>query len=164
MTIELVYFAVCSAVAGAVFLMAGLWYGMPRLSALPLSQALIPLLLLSAFRVNGLFFLVPGVVAPDIPQAFAVPTAYGDAAAAFLAIAGAFLLKKERPSGVLVAWIYNVVGTLDLLDAFLQTFLHGVQPRHFGAVWFLTAINVPGLLVAHVMMFSLLFRRRRAER
>ena len=45
-----------------------------------------PLLLLHSFRFIGLAFLVKGVVAPELPAAFAVPAAYGDLIAAVLAL------------------------------------------------------------------------------
>jgi hypothetical protein len=51
-------------------------------------EALRPLLILHSFRFVGLAFLVPGVVAPELPAAFARPAAYGDLIAAALALAG----------------------------------------------------------------------------
>jgi len=75
LSIELAYFGVCTLVSLVVFFMVGFWYVLPRLSALALPAALTPLLLFSAFRVNGLYFLVPGVASPDIPRGFALPTA-----------------------------------------------------------------------------------------
>jgi hypothetical protein len=44
--------------------------------------ALPPFLLYGCLRVNGLIFLMPGLVSPQLPGAFAVPTAYGDLTAA----------------------------------------------------------------------------------
>jgi hypothetical protein len=38
-------------------------------------DALRPLLMLHAFRFIGLSFLVPGVVSPNLPAAFAMPAA-----------------------------------------------------------------------------------------
>jgi hypothetical protein len=42
--------------------------------------------MLHSFRFIGLAFLVPGVVAPDLPSAFARSAAYGDIVAATLAL------------------------------------------------------------------------------
>ena len=64
------YFGYSAAVSGVVAVLVATWYVYPKLSRMPLASALIPLLLFSAFRANGLFFLVPGVSAPDIPQGF----------------------------------------------------------------------------------------------
>jgi hypothetical protein len=158
MTVEFAYFGLAAAVGGTAFLLAGFWYVLPRLSRLPLPQALTPLLLLGAFRVNGLFFLVPGVASPAIPRGFAVPTGYGDAIAALLALASAITLRVRPSFGIALAWTYNILGLLDLANAFVQTALLGVQPSHLGATWFLPAINVPSILVAHVLMFILLVR------
>src|SRR5262249_52475590 len=65
-------------------------YICPALRGRPRADALRPLLALHTFRFIGLAFLVPGVVSPDLPTAFARPAAYGDLAtaiAAWLAIA-----------------------------------------------------------------------------
>src|SRR5262249_11879379 len=61
-------------------------YLWPALRDRPRAEALRPLLLLHSFRFIGLAFLVPGVVSPDLPGAFARPAAYGDLLAALLAL------------------------------------------------------------------------------
>ena len=157
LSVELAYFGVCVLVSIVVFLMVGFWYVLPRLSALALPAALIPLLLFSAFRVNGLYFLVPGVASPNIPRGFALPTAYGDAASAILAVVTVVALRYWPSTGIALAWIYGVLGSLDLLNAFIQ----GVMPAHLAATWILPTINVPALIVAHILLFVLLIRGRR---
>jgi hypothetical protein len=66
---------VFSFVAWSIVTVEFIW---PQLRALPRIQALRPLLILHSFRFIGLAFLVPGVVSPDLPAAFAKPAAYGD--------------------------------------------------------------------------------------
>ena len=61
-------------------------YFWPLLRAQARVDALRSLLLLHSFRFVGLAFLVNGVVAPELPAAFAVPAAYGDLIAAVLAL------------------------------------------------------------------------------
>src|SRR5262245_36773580 len=61
-------------------------YIWPRLRLMEREQAMIPLVLLHTFRFVGLGFLVPGVVSPSLPSAFAAPAAYGDLVAAILAV------------------------------------------------------------------------------
>src|SRR5260370_38064940 len=61
-------------------------YFWPLLRAQERVDALRPLVLLHSFRFVGLAFLVKGVVAPELPAAFAVPAAYGDLIAAVLAL------------------------------------------------------------------------------
>ena len=49
------------------------WHVWPRLAALPARRALPPLLFVHATRYIGLVFLVPTVVPPGVPAAFARP-------------------------------------------------------------------------------------------
>jgi hypothetical protein len=162
-SIELAYFGVCVLVSGVVFLLVGLWYVLPRLSTLTLPAALTPLLLFSAFRVNGLFFLVPGVASPDIPKGFALPTAYGDATSAILAVVAVVALRYRPSAGIALAWTYGIVGSLDLLFDFTQVVIQGVMPADFAGTWILPTINVPALLVAHLLLFALLLRTRKPQ-
>lgn len=161
MHVELLYYGLCVLVSAVVFLCVGFWYVRPRMDASPLPQALIPLLLFSGFRVNGLFFIVAGIAAPDIPMGFALPTAIGDAASACIAVIAAIALHRGSSFGVPLAWTYNVLGSLDLVVALSSVAIYGVLPRQFGATWVLPTINVPALVVAHMLMLSTLARRKR---
>ena len=69
-------------------------------------DALSPLLMLHAFRFIGLSFLIPGVVSPDLPAAFAFFVAYGDIAAAVLALLSLAALRGSL--GIPLVWIFNV--------------------------------------------------------
>lgn len=160
LSIELAYFGVCVVVSGVVFLLVGLWYVLPRLSVLALPAALTPLLLFSAFRVNGLFFLVPGIASPDLPRGFALPTAYGDAASAILAVVAVVVLRYRPSAGVALTWLYSVLGSLDLLNALTQVVIQGVTPAQLAATWILATINVPALVVVHLLLFVLLLGAR----
>jgi hypothetical protein len=133
-------------------------YLWPALRSLPRVRALQPLLLLHSFRFIGLAFLVPGVVSPELPSAFARPAAYGDLAAAVLALLS--LAALRTPLGLALVWIFNVVGTADLLHAiYLGRIGVGVEPGHLGAAYFIPTVVVPLLLVTHVLVFRLLLRR-----
>src|SRR5271170_4641756 len=61
---------------------------LPELRRRGRNEALRPLLMFHSFRFVGLAFLVPGVVSPDLPAAFAEGAAYGDIVAAALGRAG----------------------------------------------------------------------------
>ncbi len=76
-------------------------YIWPRLRPLRRAEALRPLLILHSFRFMGLAFLVPGVVSPDLPSAFAHSAAYGDIAAASLALLS--LASLTSGAGVAIA-------------------------------------------------------------
>src|SRR5262252_2651359 len=76
-----------SAAFGLVVWGAVAWdYIWPALRERPTPDNLKPILLLHGFRFLGLTFLVPGVVSPDLPAAFAQPVAYGDFITAILAL------------------------------------------------------------------------------
>jgi hypothetical protein len=51
---------------------------LPELRRRGRNEALRPLLMFHSFRFVGLAFLVPGVVSPDLPAAFAQDAAFGD--------------------------------------------------------------------------------------
>src|SRR2546426_11322401 len=54
-------------------------YIWPELRLRPRAEALRPLLIFHSFRFIGLAFLIPGVVSPDLPSAFA-QSAFGPGA------------------------------------------------------------------------------------
>jgi hypothetical protein len=135
-------------------------YIWPTLGRQPRADALRPILILHAFRFVGLAFLVPGVVSPDLPVAYARPAAYGDLATATLALLALTML--ETTFGIVLVWVFNVVGTADLLYAFYQGDRTGVglAPGLQGATYFIPTVLVPLLLITHGLVFRLLLRKR----
>jgi hypothetical protein len=131
-------------------------YIWPRLRSLPRSEGLRPILILHSFRFLGLAFLVPGVVSPDLPAAFAHAAPYGDLIAAMLALLSLALL--PRGVGVLIAWIFNVWGSVDILNAFYQAGTGGLQAGQLGAAYFIPTLFVPLLLITHGIAFRILLR------
>ena len=132
-------------------------YIWPKLRLLRRSEALRPLLVLHSFRFIGLAFLVPGVVSPDLPSAFAHSAAYGDLVAAILALLS--LASLPRGAGVVIAWIFNLWGSADLLNAFYQANDAGLMAGQLGATYFLPTLVVPLLLITHGLAFRILLRR-----
>lgn len=131
-------------------------YIWPELRHRPRAEALRPVLLLNAFRYLGLATLVPGVVSPDLPSAFAQPEAYGDLVAATLAVLSLLLL--PRGAGVVSAWIFNIWGFADLLNAFYQAFNAGLVPGQLGATYWIPTFFVPLLLIAHALVIRILLQ------
>src|ERR1700722_12347963 len=115
-------------------------YIWPQLRHLGRSEALRPILFLHSFRFVGLAFLVPGVVSPDLPSAFAHPAAYGDIVGAALALLS--LLSLPRTGGVFVAWIFNLWGSADLLSAFYHANRIGLVPGQLGATYIIPTLVV----------------------
>lgn len=137
----------------------------PRLRDLDRREALILLVAPHMFfRFIGISFLIPGVVSPSLPAAFAVPAAYGDLIAGILAIAATVALVWRATWAIGLVWIFNVWGTADLLFAFYQGAI-GIQIDigMLGASYFIPTAIVPPLLVTHFLIFLLLIRRKRAQ-
>src|SRR6516162_5058785 len=133
-------------------------YIWPQLRLRQRAEALRPLLLLHSFRFVGLAFLVPGVVSPDLPSAFAHAAAYGDIIAAILALLS--LLSLPSAVGVAVAWIFNLWGSVDLLNAFYQANHAGLLAGQLGAAYFIPTLVVPLLLITHGLAFRILLQHQ----
>ena len=132
-------------------------YIWPKLRPLRRGEALRPLLILHSFRFEGLAFLVPGVVSPELPSAFAHSAAYGDIAAALLALLSLAML--PRAAGFAAAWFFNLWGSADLLNAFYQANNAGLMPGQLGAAYFIPTLFVPLLLITHGLAFRILLQR-----
>src|SRR5262249_57953385 len=130
-------------------------YIWPELRLRERAEALRPLLILHSFRFIGLAVLVPGVVSPDLPPAFAHPEAYGDIVAAILALLSLLLLSSA--AGVAIAWIFSFWGSADLLNAFYQANHAGLLAGRLGGAFFLSTFCVPPLLISSRISFPLLF-------
>jgi hypothetical protein len=156
------YFFVSVAFGCLAWAIVATLYIWPKLRVLPRADALRPLLVLHSFRYVGLAFLVPGVVSPDLPSAFAHAAAYGDIVAATLALLSLALLRSA--AGVVLAWIFNLWGSADLLSAFYHGNSAGLAPGHLGAAYFLPTFAVPLLLVTHGLAFRILLRQRSESR
>ena len=128
----------------------------PELRRRGRNEALRPLLMFHSFRFVGLAFLVPGVVSPDLPAAFAEGAAYGDIVAAALALLTLALLPGRL--GIVAAWVFNLWGSADILHANYQGIHLGVQAGQLGAAYFLPTFIVPLFLITHGLMFWLLLR------
>jgi hypothetical protein len=131
-------------------------YIWPELRHKRREDALRPALMLHSFRFLGLALLVPGVVSSDLPAAFAQPAAYGDIIAAILALLTLLLL--PRTAGVVLAWIFNVWGSADLLNAFYQANGAGLLAGQLGAAYFIPTFFVPLLLITHGLAFRILLQ------
>jgi hypothetical protein len=112
------------------------------------------------FRFVGLSFLVPGVVSTSLSPDFARPAAYGDLAAALLAIIAVLALSTRVSWALPAVWIFNLWGTIDLLYAIYQGEI-GVRvgPGSLGAAFYIPTVLVPPLLVTHALIFWRLLRR-----
>jgi len=160
MTVQLLFgtSVAFSFVAWAVVAALYIW---PQLRSRSRVDALQPLLVLHAFRFIGLSFLVPGVVSPDLPIAFARGAAYGDIVAAILALATLTTLRTS--AGIVLAWAFNVWGSFDLLNAFYQANEAGLSAGQLRAAYFIPTAVVPLLLITHGLMFRVLLQSQNGQ-
>src|SRR5258708_37074233 len=105
----------CSCIVWGIVTARYVW---PELRLRPRAEALRPLLILHSFRFIGLAFLVPGVVSPDLPLAFANSAAYGDIISAMLALLS--LISLPSTAGFVISWIFALWGSADLFNPFYQ--------------------------------------------
>ena len=133
-------------------------YIWPELRLRQRAEALRPLLILHCFRFIGLAFLVPGVVSADLPPTFAHSAAYGDIIAATLALLS--LLSLPSGAGVVIAWIFSLWGSADLLNAFYQANHAGLLPGQLGATYFIPTLVVPLLQITHGLAFRILLQHQ----
>jgi hypothetical protein len=137
-----------------VFWLAARRYVLPRLPQLDPREILFPILLLHGMRHLGLMFLAPGAVYAGIPSQFAYPAALGDFLTALLALTALLSGAPRR-----LVWIFNVVGTVDLIAAITLATVYQAPPMMGPAYW-IPALWVPALLVTHYLTFVILLRPR----
>src|SRR6516162_1200827 len=137
LSINQIHFFISYAVAFIVFGLVAKCYIWPSIKDRAPKSALPPFLLYACLRVNGLMFLMPGLVSPELPRAFAVPTAYGDLTAAALALLALGCVRYEYAATVPTLWLFNIAGLLDLIYANLSTFKDHVDPVYLGVSYYL---------------------------
>ena len=145
----------CSLIAWGIVAARYIW---PELRSQQRTAALRPLLILHSFRFLGLAFLVPGVVSPDLPSAFAHAAGYGDIVAAILAVLT--LISLPSAAGAVTAWIFSLWGSIDLFNAFYQANRAGLMPGQLGATYFIPTLVVPLLLITHGLAFRILMQHQ----
>jgi len=139
-----------------VFWAAARVYVLPRLKELSPRVVLVPILLLHGLRHLGLMFLAPGATYPGIPLQFARPAAFGDLLAAILAMVALPAVVAGSAAARWLVLVFNVEGTVDLIDAIVLANVHGAQP-YMGPAYWIPAFWVPALLVTHYITFVVLW-------
>jgi hypothetical protein len=153
-------FAISVALGLAVWGAVTWQYIWPALRERPSPESLKPILLLHGFRFLGLAFVVPGVVSPELPAAFAQPVAYGDLTSAILALLALATLGTR--TGAVVIWVFNTFGMADLIFAFYQGSRISLPDTQglLGAGYFILTAFVPLLFITHGLAFRILLRTK----
>ena len=146
-----------------VYVVIAVWYVMPRLSKQPREMALAALLWVHVFRIVGGSILAPGSVEAAVPMDFRVMIGYGDMATAFLALVAIIALRTRFQGAIGLAWLCVIVGTLDTVNAIIQSMRDNVFAYALGVNWVIVAIYVPALVVSSYFIFMLLLNRKAAQ-
>jgi hypothetical protein len=138
-----------------VFYVAARIYLLPQLGRLRPRTVLIPILLLHSLRHLGLMFLTRGATYSGLPPQFAYPAALGDLLTAVLAFVAIFFVCRNSTYARPLVWVFNVFGSLDLLDAITLATIYNA-PEFMGPAYWIPAFWVPALLVTHYITFIIL--------
>src|SRR6266481_3834929 len=141
----------------AIFYVAARLYLLPLISRIRPQLILVPILLLHSMRHLGLMFLTRGATFPGMPPQFAYPAAFGDLIAAILAFAAIPLVLRSSGLAKPAVWLFNIVGTIDLITAITTATIYNA-PVAMGPAYWIPAFWVPLLLVTHYVTFIVLWK------
>src|ERR1700722_3688825 len=134
-------------------------YILPRLRSMNRLEAQRVIATIHSFRFFGLVFILPGVVGPHLPSAFATFAAYGDFATGLLAML-ALLTARLRPLYWFFIVAFNLVGAADIILDYYHAIQAGLpaMPGELGATYAIPIIYVPLLMITHLVAFYFLAR------
>lgn len=141
----------------AIFYVAARLYLLPLIPRVPLKYILVPILLFHSTRHLGMMFLTRGATYPGLPPQFAYEAGFGDLLTAILAFTAVPLVLSGSGLAKPAVWIFNTVGTIDLIVAITTATIYNA-PALMGPAYWIPSLWVPMLLVTHYVIFVLLFR------
>jgi hypothetical protein len=156
----IVLFGIQFTLSLAAYALIGFWYVRPRLSRMPPEVALVPLLWVHVFRVVGGTILAPGAVDGGVAMDFRTMVGYGDLATSFLALVALIALRTRLPAAIGLVWLFLSVGTLDTVNAIVQSVRFDVFSHALGLNWLIVTAYVPALLVSSLLIVLQLLRQR----
>ncbi len=131
-------------------------YVWPRIKNLNVYSALIPLLLVSVFRIVGLGFADPFLTRGA--ASIATGLGYGDLISAVIALIAVFFLASSKKSfGLSLAWLYAVVGTLDIMYGFYLIVAENLV-AHLGTLALIACISLPVVFVTLIVIWIVLVK------
>ncbi len=118
------------------------------------------LLSIHFFRYFGLTALLPGVFnlkPAGFSDAYLTQIMAGDVLAAVLALAAATALQLRVSWAITAVWVFNVIGTLDYLNAAARVTPSIHDANILGPFgWIVITIFLPAWLVSHIAIFAVL--------
>jgi hypothetical protein len=160
-TTNFIYFGMSAAAGMIAWFTIFAIFIWPKMKKQPLVQKLRTLTAIHFFRYFGTTFLMVGLVTRKLPVAFADPAAFGDVLALILAYVAFVSLRYSRNGKpyLLPFWIFNILGTADLLLAFVTGPLLLKNVANLGVAYLIPTLYVPLLFVAHFYAFRTLIQR-----
>lgn len=151
---------------GLMSFIAIYWMIRPALMANGKEAHLKALTAIHFFRYFGLTALLPGVfnLAPlGFSQEYLLQIMAGDVLVAVLALVSFTLLQAGSSLRIGFAWIFNVVGALDYMNAAARVTPSIHDANILGPFgWIIITVFLPAWLVSHIAIFSALVSKDRA--
>ncbi len=137
-------------VAFSTYLVIFAIYLRPWFKAQPFDRAVLPLLLLHAFRYLGLTLIVPGQIDPAVSRDALQVMAWGDFASGVAALLAAVAVHHRWTTATALVALFSLVGIGDLIIVGYTAINAGVFFADMGTMWFVNVIYAPVLLLAQL--------------
>lgn len=116
----------------------------------PMHAAVLPLLLLHAFRYLGLTLIVPGQMDPALSLDGLSVMAWGDYASGTAALLAAIAIHHRWSIATAMVAIFTLVGIGDFIVVGYTAANIGVFFADMGTMWFVNVIYAPTLLLSQI--------------
>ena len=147
------------ALTGTTAIIIGFRYWIqPRISKLPVQEALLPFVFLNTFRYLGLTFMAKEQFYDGFPAEFLTTVGLLDLITAILAIIATIALKNKWSLAIPLVWIFNLVGFGDLITAFPQFFGLELYNQNLGFIWLMFVTYGLVTFLSHIFIFILLIK------
>ena len=147
------------ALTGTTAIIIGFRYWIqPRISKLPVQEALLPFVFLNTFRYLGLTFMAKEQFYDGFPAEFLTTVGLLDLTTAILAIIATIALKNKWSLAIPLVWIFNLVGFGDLITAFPQFFGLELYNQNLGFIWLMFVTYGLATFLSHIFIFILLIK------
>lgn len=147
------------ALTGTIAIILGFRYWIqPRVSKLPIHEALLPFVFLNTFRYLGLSFMTEEQFYNGFPTEFLSTVGLLDFTTSLLAIVSLIALKNKWSFSIPLVWIFNLVGFGDLITAFPQFFGLELYNQNLGFIWLMFVTYGLSTFLSHIYIFIRLFK------
>jgi hypothetical protein len=119
-------------------------------TAQPFGQAVLPLLLLHAFRYLGLSLIVPGQIDAAVSINALQVMAWGDFASGVTALLAAIAVHHRWSASTALVGLFSLVGISDLIVVGYTAINAGVFFADIGTMWFILVLYAPVMLLAQL--------------